>query len=113
MVEGSQIDWGGHDNDIDYVISETLDFDDAIGAGLDFAEENNNTLVLVTADHETGGLALLDGSVENKKVTKVNFSSDHHTAVMVPIFAYGPQSSLFGGIHDNTFVGKQMIEFNK
>ena len=76
MVEGSQIDWAGHDNEIDGVIGEITDFDHAIGAGLDFAEADKNTLVIVTADHETGGLSLLDGSIENKKVLKTHFSNE-------------------------------------
>lgn len=132
MVEGSQIDWGAHDVDKDYLISEMLDFDDAIGVGLNFAKKNKETLVIVTADHETGGLALLEGSLKNKilsevafykrestVVTKANqsnityFNNSHHTAEMVPIFAYGPLADIFGGIHDNTFVGKQLISFNQ
>ena len=59
MVEGSQIDWAGHANDAEYILLETLDFDDAVGVGLDFAEHDGNTLVVVTADHETGGFAVL------------------------------------------------------
>ncbi len=113
MVEGSQIDWGGHDNDTDYIISEICDFDEAIGAGLDFAAKEKNTLILVTADHETGGFSILDGSVEDKLITKTAFITTHHTGVMVPIFSYGPQSEIFGGIHDNTFVGEKIIGFNK
>jgi alkaline phosphatase len=113
MVEGSQIDWGGHANNFDYIVSEVQDFDDAVGSGLDFAIKNKETLVIVTADHETGGLALLDGSIKEKKVTKVSFATDYHTGVMVPIFTFGPQSTIFGGIHENTFVGKKMIEFNR
>jgi alkaline phosphatase len=113
MVEGSQIDWAGHDNELDYLISELKDFDDAIGAGLDFAEKDKNTLVIVTADHETGGLSIQDGSVKEKEVREVNFASENHTAVMVPIFAYGPQAEIFGGIHENNFVGQKIIGFNK
>jgi alkaline phosphatase len=113
MVEGSQIDWGGHRNDAEYIISEIKEFDEAIGAGLDFAEKNKETLVLVTADHETGGFAILDGSVEEKTITQTAFPTKKHTGVMVPLFAYGPQSSIFGGIHDNTFVGQEIIKFNK
>ena len=113
MVEGSQIDWAGHDNEIEAVIGEIIDFDNAIGAGLDFAELDKNTLVIVTADHETGGLAIRNGSVENKKVLETHFGYENHTAVMVPIFAFGPQSEIFGGIHENTFIGKKIIEFNK
>ncbi len=111
MVEGSQIDWGGHDNDQDYIISELLDFDEAVGAGLDFAEQNKNTMVIVTSDHETGGFALHRGSVEERKVTGTGFTSGDHTAAMVPVFSAGPGGNRFGGIHDNTFVGEVMIEY--
>ncbi|MCK6559911.1 alkaline phosphatase [candidate division KSB1 bacterium] len=111
MVEGSQIDWSSHDNDSEGVVMEMVDFDDAIGAGLEFAKSNKETLVVVTADHETGGYTLLDGSISEKKVTKTAFTTGGHSGVMVPIFAFGPGSAAFGGIHDNTFVGKKLIEF--
>src|SRR5690606_32415090 len=58
MIEGSQIDWGGHANNTEYIISEMLDFDSAVGSVLDFAEKDGNTLVIITADHETGGFAI-------------------------------------------------------
>ena len=64
MIEGSQVDRGGHDNDADYLISELIDFDDAIGKALDFAEKDGNTLVIVTADHETGGFSVEDYSFQ-------------------------------------------------
>lgn len=111
MVEGSQIDWAGHKNDGPNVVSEVVDFDDAVGAGLDFAEKNGKTLVIITADHETGGFALLDGSVENKAVDKTGFVHGGHTAAMAPVFAFGPGSSVFSGIHDNTDIGETMIRF--
>ncbi|MCK5843339.1 MAG: alkaline phosphatase [Victivallales bacterium] len=111
MVEGSQIDWAGHLNNEANVVAETVDFDDAVGIGLDFAEENSDTLVIITADHETGGFALLGGSIENKTVDKTGFVDNHHTASMVPVFAYGPGSEAFSGILDNTDIGKTMIQF--
>jgi alkaline phosphatase len=61
MVEGSQIDWEGHDNDAFGVWKETVEFDEAVKVALDFAKENPDTLVVVTADHETGGLGLSTG----------------------------------------------------
>lgn len=111
MVEGSQIDWAGHKNDGTNVVSEVVDFDDAVGAGLDFAEQNGETLVIITADHETGGFAVLNGSIENKTVDKTGFVHGNHTASMVPLFAYGPGSEVFHGILDNTDIGKTMIRF--
>lgn len=111
MVEGSQIDWAGHKNDGANVVSEVVDFDDAVGAGLNFAEQNGETLVIITADHETGGFAVLDGSIENKTIDKTGFVHGGHTASMVPLFAYGPGSELFHGVLDNTDIGKLMIRF--
>lgn len=111
MVEGSQIDWEAHNNNRDYIITELTDFDNAVGIGMDFALRNNRTLVLVTADHETGGFAVHDGSIVDKKITASGFTTKNHTASMVPIFAYGPGSSAFSGIHDNTIVGKTIIEY--
>ena len=111
MIEGSQIDWGAHDNNKDRVIQEVTDFDEAVGAAMDFAQRDGRTLVVVTADHETGGFAVLDGSVENKTITKGGFVTGGHTAAMVPVFAYGPGSEILGGIHDNTFVARTIIGY--
>ncbi|NOU36699.1 MAG: alkaline phosphatase [Kiritimatiellaceae bacterium] len=113
MVEGSQIDWACHKNDGTNAVSEVVDFDNAVGAGLDFAARNGETLVIVTADHETGGFALLNGSVENKTVDKTGFIHSDHTASMVPLFAYGPGSTVFSGVHDNTDIGNTMIRYIK
>jgi len=109
MVEGSQIDWGGHDNDIDYIITELLDFDRAIGKALEFAEKDGETLVIVTSDHETGGLTLVGGNINNKTI-EVNFSTDYHTADMVPVFAFGPGAEKFTGIYENTDVFHKMMQ---
>ena len=113
MVEGSQMDWGGHSNDVNYIMTEMLAFDDAIGIAMDFAEKNGKTLVIVTADHETGGLTLLNGSFTEQTLTEYHFSTTGHTAEMVPVFSYGPSASLFGGIQDNTEIGKKMFELWK
>lgn len=101
MAEGSQIDWGGHDKMEDYQNEEMLDFDRAIGTALDFAKSDGQTLVVVCADHETGGYAIVDGSLKEMKV-EGKFVSSHHTGTMVPVFAFGPGAELFGGIYENT-----------
>ncbi len=101
MVEGSQIDWGAHDNNTEYVVEEMIDFDNAVGIALEFAKQHGNTLVIVTADHETGGMGLNEGSLLTHEV-KAGFTSGNHTSVMVPVFAYGPGSENFGGIQENT-----------
>ncbi len=111
MVEGSQIDWAGHKNDSTNIVAEVIDFDNAVGVGLDFAEKKPDTLVVITADHETGAFAVLDGSVADKTVTKTAFGSGSHSASIVPLFAFGPGSEEFNGLMDNTDVAKTMIRF--
>lgn len=108
MVEGSQIDWGGHANDIDYLTTEMIDFDKAIGAVLDFAAKDGNTLVIVTGDHETGGLSLNGGDIKAGKVD-AKFTTKGHTAVMIPVFAYGPGAEAFGGIYENNTIFDKMM----
>lgn len=109
MVEGSEIDWGGHANNIEYVVRETLDFDKAVGVALQFALKNKNTLVIVTSDHETGGLALTGGTIEKGEVIS-GFSTGGHTSVMVPVFAIGPGAEAFTGVYKNTAVFHKMLE---
>jgi alkaline phosphatase len=100
MVEGSQIDWGGHTNNQNYVVEEMLDFDRTIGAVLDWAEADGETLVIVTSDHETGGFSILIQSQMDKLVTA--FTTGQHTGDMMPVFAYGPGADAFIGIYENT-----------
>jgi alkaline phosphatase len=101
LVEGSQIDWGGHDNHTAYIVTEMLDFDRTIGEVLKFASQNGETLVVVTADHETGGFSINGGSLETGLV-EGKFTTGSHTGVMVPVFAYGPGAEQFSGILENT-----------
>lgn len=103
MIEGAQIDWGGHDNDADYLISELIDFDNTIGVVLDFAKLNGETLVIVTADHETGGFTLAQDNGDYNKIKPV-FSTGGHSAAMIPVFAKGPNAEDFGGIYENTAI---------
>ena len=107
MVEGSQIDWGAHQNDAGFLISEMLDFDQAIGKALEFAVKDRHTLVIVTADHETGGLSLVGGDI-SKGYVKANFGSGDHTSVMVPVFAFGPGAQEFQGIYENVEIFHKM-----
>ena len=108
MIEGSQIDWGGHDNDADYIAREMVDFDITIGKVLDWAIKDGNTLVVITADHETGGFALDSGSIKNKTF-KGAFTSKEHTGTMVPVFAYGPGAEEFTGMYENTALFHKMV----
>ena len=113
MVEGSQIDWGGHANEAEYIIKEVIDFDKIIGEALDFAKKDKNTLVIVTADHETGGFALSALEVRrqaNYDVIKPTFSTGGHTSSLVPVFAYGPGSQNFTGIYPNKDLFHKMVK---
>jgi alkaline phosphatase len=115
MVEGSQIDWAGHDNNGSQVVKEVLDFDQTVGRVLDFAQKDGHTLVIITADHETGGLALLNGRFGSDDM-KVVFQSKDHTGVPVPVFAYGPGAEDFTGFMENTsFKAKleKLLKFKK
>jgi len=112
MIEGSQIDWGGHQNNTNYVAEEMLDFDRSIGKALDFAANNGETLIVVTADHETGGMAITDGNMKTGKV-EGSFIEGDHSGVMVPVFAFGPGADQFSGIMRNEEIGKKLISLIK
>ncbi len=107
MLEGSQIDWGGHANDIDYITSEFVEFNGAVEIALNFAKTNSNTLVIVTADHETGGLAITWGKIKPFEI-RSSFNTIGHSATMVPVFSYGKSSGLFAGIYENTQIFHKM-----
>lgn len=107
MIEGSQIDWAAHANDTDRVVRQTLLFDMAVQQAIAFAQQDGHTLVIVTADHETGGLELK--SVEDGGV-KAKWTTGGHTAANVPIFAYGPGAEKFAGTLDNTDISKHIAE---
>lgn len=109
MVEGSQIDWGNHAKNIDYVTSETIDFDKAVGVALEYAKKDSNTLVIVLADHESGGLTLT-GNYKKKKTLRPIFSSYDHTAVPIIVYAYGPGAEKFSGVYQNTAIFYKMKE---
>lgn len=101
MVEGSQIDTAAHANDLAEVVQETLDFDRAVGVVLEWMQTHPDTLLIVTADHQTGGLSLLGGSKEKGEVT-ATFSTGNHSGVAVPLYATGAGAAIFGGVQENT-----------
>ncbi|MEX0685687.1 MAG: alkaline phosphatase [Balneolales bacterium] len=107
MIEGSMIDWGSHDNDIDFTINELTDFDNVLGDVLEFARNDGNTLVVVTADHETGGLTLHNG--EGPEGIEYQWATGGHSAAPVPIYSYGPSAEIFSGLYDNTQVARKMF----
>ncbi len=108
MIEGSQIDWACHDNDAAHMEAELADFEKMLATVLDFAERDGNTLVVVTADHETGGLVLLDGSIADGK-NECKYTTTGHSGIMVPVFAYGPGAERFSGIQQNCDLLKKIL----
>ncbi len=109
MVENSFIDSGGHSNKTDMIVEEVIDFDRAITEAIKFADENGETLVVVTADHETGGLSLPQGNLSNQEV-EGQFHTHDHTGIMVPVFAYGPHAQVFAGVYENTAIHAKIKE---
>ncbi len=110
MIEGSQIDWAGHANDTPWIVEEVHDFDQTIGIVLEFAAKNQETLVIVTADHETGGLTIEDGNLQTGMV-KGDFTTGSHTGIMVPVYAFGPGAENFTGFMDNTDIPNRIKKF--
>jgi len=112
MVEGSEIDFVAHNNQTPGVIMELLDMDRAIGVALAFAAKNRETLIIVTADHETGGMTITEGNNKTGDVT-AKYTSLEHTGVCVPVFAFGPGAEQFGGFMENTDIAKKMMNLLK
>jgi len=108
MIEGSQIDWGGHANQSDYIITEMREFDATVRKVLDWVKKDGETLLVITADHETGGYSIVKPSRMDSLVTA--FTTDYHTATLIPVFAYGPGSEQFSGIYENTAIYDKMME---
>ncbi|MCB2173452.1 alkaline phosphatase [archaeon] len=108
MVEGGRIDHASHDNDFDATMSEVFAFDEAVLVALEYASSRNDTLVLVTADHETGGLMIVGGY--DYTGLSYKWISDDHTGSMVPVYAYGPRAEEAMAFTDNTDIGRFLIE---
>ena len=108
MVEGSQIDWGGHENDYQYMKTELWDFNETINAIIDIAAKDKDMLVIVTADHETGGLTLNES--DDKLSFTPKFTTGDHTGVMVPVFAYGAGAQEFAGMYENTEIFNKIVK---
>ncbi len=109
MIEGGTIDWAGHDNNLANNIGETIEFAKAVQVVIDWAEERNVTLLVVTADHETGGLKVIKNNGKGK-LPDVSWSSKHHTAAQVPVYSWGAEAGLFTGQMDNTDIHKKIVK---
>lgn len=118
MIEGSYIDWGGHAENVGMLVEETLDFDRTIGAVLDRTIDDDNTLLVVSADHETGGVSVgkyyeeneSGGRVEVPDTLGIYFNTDQHTAELIPVFAKGYKEELFSGVYTNEMIYHKLIE---
>jgi len=104
LIESEVTDGTGHKNNISGVVEAVREFDDAVALTVRWAEERGDTLVLVTADHDTGGLGVVDGDYDDG-VAEVRWVSDMHTGQWVPLFAFGPGAEHFSGVMDNTDIG--------
>lgn len=107
MVEGSKIDTEAHVNNLSETVQETLDFDKAVGVVLEWMKQHSDTLLVVTADHQTGGLSIHGGDKEKGEV-KGCFTTFKHSGVSVPVYAAGCGASAFSGVMDNTEISPRI-----
>lgn len=108
MVEASQPDWRGHGNEpLETIVAEMLDFDGAIREALEYQQRHPETLIVVVADHETGGLAI---QADSTGALVAAYTTIGHTAQLVPLFAKGPGAERFAGIRRVDTVGQFLID---
>lgn len=108
LIEHEGTDGASHQNNAADLRSALASFDEAVGVALDFAAGRGDTLVIVTGDHETGGLRISETKLARPRQ---EWSTTDHTATAIPIFAYGPGCTAFGMFQDNTDVGKNLLKF--
>jgi alkaline phosphatase len=108
MIEESQVDWGGHANNAEYIRGEMASLNELVNYALDYQENHQDVLVVLTSDHECGGVAVHD---DNNNDLDIHFTSDYHSANFVPIWATGPGADVFDAFIDNTEIGKQLISY--
>ena len=107
LVECEITDEFGHLNDIEEVMNGMRELNDAVAAVLEAVEDHGDTLVVVTADHDTGTLAIVEGDYEEGRAT-VRWATGDHSSQWLPLFAFGPGAERFAGVLDNTEVGQLM-----
>jgi alkaline phosphatase len=108
MIESSQIDWAGHANDLEYILREFKDLESAVESVLDFAVQDGETLVVLTSDHETGGMNIISGDTQDKLA--IAWATGNHSGVPVPLLAYGPHAIQLTGWWDNTEIAIKLAE---
>lgn len=109
MVEAAQIDSGGHSNNVGTIVTEGIDFDRAITKAIQFADENDGTLVIITADHETGGFSIPHGDMKSSTI-EGDFTTDDHSATLIPVFSYGSGSENFIGVYENNEIFHKILK---
>lgn len=116
MVEGSKIDGESHSNNLQGMLAETRDFENAVKVAMDYADAHPGTLVVVAADHETSGLAIPSNKTDfTLPESGINyaFGTTSHTATMVPVYLYGTGANLVNGIMENSELGQKLQEILK
>lgn len=107
MIEGSQIDGACHGNNTKKLLGEMRDFDRAVNKAFDFADKNPGTLVIVVADHETGGLTVISNDRDftaSESGIEYKYSTTSHSGTPVVLYAYGAGAYNFSGVIENTEV---------
>ena len=113
MVEGSLIDGMGHGNDAVAMQREMESFMAAMEVAVEYAERNEGTLVIATADHETGGLSIVSSNSDfnlSEQGVEYRWGTDGHSAQMVPAYLYGAGAERLNGIMENSELGQRLIE---
>lgn len=108
MVEGARIDKESHANNCEGTVRETLDFDKAIEAAIRFAEKDGHTLVLISADHETGAVSMRNANSAKGSV-EVSYATSSHSPITVPLFIYGPHASDFTCVQENSDIALKIV----
>ena len=113
MIEGSMIDGGGHANDAAWLLAEMRDFEQTVAAAMDFADRTPGTLVIVAADHETGGLSICSGNPDftlSESGIDYRFATKGHTGILLPVYLYGAGADAIHGIMDNTELSHRIMQ---
>lgn len=107
MIENEHTDHATHENlPLAVVRDEVRALDDAVRVALEYGDRHPETLIVVAADHETGGLSL----IPSEGTIRANYGWTDHTATLVPLFAIGPGAERFGGLHRNDEIGRLLME---
>ena len=112
MIEGSQIDMAAHANDTEWLLAEMRDFERTVAEAMDFADAHPGTLVVVTADHETGGLTMPSGDKDftrSESGIDYRYGTGSHTGTLLPVYLYGAGADAIRGVMDNTELSRRIM----